>query len=145
MLLGFGGYPIGGSAGVVKLTTWNLSDTNFGGISRCGVTFQTNGNVTRIGDTGTIPDDEWWTTQPETDIGLDYDVRYTSITGSWNLSAAALNVWIQISAARTWRISVASKASPSLKSISNVSFEIRLTGSGSALDSNVNCTFSAEN
>ena len=143
-----GGHIRGGAAaGVVKITTWNLSDTNLGGISTCGVTFNADGSITRIGDTGSISSDEWWTQNPEANVGLDYEVGFTAIRSgdTWSTAAATVNNFVRLDVARTWNVRVITKAAPSLKDARDVVFEIRTYPGSVSQDTNSNCSHSAEN
>ena len=88
-----------------------------------------------IGDTTIFTSGEWWSDEPDTGIGSSYDVRQASLTsGSWSFQAATVTTWIAMSSERVWRCTVAAMASPALNQAQGV-FEVRLTGSGSALDS----------
>lgn len=137
-----------GSGGVVALTGGTISHVDSGVLVHSGITFHPNGYCydlgIGIGDRTLFITGEWWSALPETNIGASYDVRCSSITsGTWSVQAATVGTWVQINSERIWRNTVASMASPSTKTTTAV-FEIRLTGSGSALDS-ASYTVTAQN
>ncbi len=130
------------AGGAVVMTDGTWTKTLAGQNTNAGVTFQPDGGTDELGplidDRTAHQAGEWWSDEPEADIGSSYDVRALSVgkTGTWSSAAAADDTWIQISAERIWRNVVAGKASPTSKQ-TIATFEIRDTGSGGALDSAV--------
>lgn len=117
-----------------------------GGAIRAGIRWNNDGNIDEQGPGAVnftqIDAGEWWSNEPDTGIGASYDVRFLSTgkVGTWTISGAADDAWTIISGAPTWNVLVTAKASPSTKTCSGT-FEIRTTGSGSALDSaSYSCT-----
>lgn len=100
-----------------------------------GARFDTDGGLTEAdnvnGDTA-VPE-EWWTAEPDPGIGSSYEVRALSAgkTGAWDASAAADDVWITISANRTW----SNTATVTDIRTTVATFEVGLDGVESALDS----------
>lgn len=128
--------------GLVVMTdgTYDLGTNFSGSIAYCGVRFGSDGTIDIKGDTVLVYNQhvagEWWSNEPQPSIGSSYDVRALSTgkTGTWSVSAAADDTWIQISSDREWWVVVAAKLSPANKRC-KATFEIRKTGTGSALDS----------
>ena len=126
----------------VILTNHSLSQTNLGpNLVTSGPAFETNGTLNEIGPEATtftaVQAREWWSAEPETSIGSNYDVQRLSsgATGAYSTTLTA-DTWYQISEQRVWRVTVIAKNNPSVASGSST-FEIRATGTGSALDSAV--------
>ena len=142
------GVQMGGAGGSVLLTGGSISKFLPGNTCFAGVRFNNDGGIDQRGTSSTNYaawfTGEWWTNEPDGTIGNSYDVRALSGgSGTWNQSAATDNTWIQISTNRLWSVDVLSKFSPDIL-IASRTFEIRDTGSGSALDSaTISCT--AEN
>lgn len=73
----------------------------------CGIRFQQLGDSDEIdkdGNTIFRVSGEWWSEEPETGIGNDYDIRCASMNGGtlWDIQAAAVGTWINIGAGRNW-------------------------------------------
>ena len=138
----------GAAGGSVVITNIGLYETNPGFNTWNGIRWNDDGSIDErgygTGDYAQVHLGEWWSDEPETDIGDSYDVRALSGgSGSWNGAAASDNTWIQIGIPREWFVQVLGKFSPDIISASRT-WEIRDTGSGSALDDAViSCT--AEN
>ena len=106
---------------------------------RSGIRFNRDGSISELeydGTTTTYKDlhlGEWWDKHPEGVIGDSYDVRALSAgkTGTWSSSGAADDVWVQMNLSREWYVQAPSGGQKQCIA----TFEIRLTGSGSALDS----------
>jgi hypothetical protein len=126
------------SGASVVLSNRTVSRTNTGLLCHAGVAFQQDGSLDEVGVALTTLTDvpgEWWSAQPDGTVGNGYDVRTNGVTGGvWSSPPAADTIWIQISAERKWRVTVAAKSAPSTTNVSST-FEIRTTGGGSVLDS----------
>ena len=137
-------HPVGfwtpAAAGGMVVMNGGASDHfDSGVLVHSGVSFAVDGEAFDLGPgIGTLnifTSGEWWSDEPDTGIGSSYDVRQASLTsGSWSLQAATVTTWIAMSTNRVWRCTVTAMASPALNQAQGV-FEIRTTGSGSALDS----------
>ena len=139
MMAGGGIMTTGAASGMVVMTGFASNHTDIGSVCWGGVRFNNDGSQSDRGPgavTYTQADPgEWWSAEPEADIGSSYDVRALSGgSGTWSVSAAADNTWIQMDVDRLWAVSVIAKNSPDVNSASRT-FEVRDTGSGSALDS----------
>lgn len=134
--------------GAVKLSTaWNLQSYSAGLLTTCGITFNSDGSLTPIyNDTSDLPDaDNWWTDNPETGVGDDYEVAVTSITtGAFNVGAA-VGTYVRLDVNRTWSVRVTAKQAPDTNVANGVTFAIRPFGGGSIIDSVTNCNHSASN
>jgi len=118
---------------------------NTGGVCFAGVTFNVDGECYDMGpalaDRTIFVAGEWWPDEPDTGIGSSYDIRQASLfTGTWTQQAATVGTWVQISVERIWRCNVTAMSAPNVSSASG-SFEVRDTGSGSAIDT---ATYTAE-
>lgn len=125
----------------VVLTNHSLSQDNPSALCTSGPAFETNGTLNEVGPEVTtftaVQAGEWWSAEPETSIGSNYDVQRLSsgATGNYSTTLAA-DTWYQISEQRLWRVTVIAKNAPDIDTGSST-FEIRATGTGSALDSAV--------
>jgi len=139
----------GGGGRVLLDPLWTISNHDAGSLSICSVTFNTDGSmsVARNGGGDTLPAaDNWWTDNPETDVGDDYEVAFTAWDGGsvWS-TGAAINVWTALTSDVGWSCRVIAKASPDTQAANNVTFEIRPAGGGSSLDTITGCNHSASN
>lgn len=130
ILASSGAAGLGGPTGNVVLT--NHLDDYFGlqpDTGTAGFSFQNDGGLDRIEDANISG--EWWSNEPQANIGDNYEVRALSAgkSGTWTVSAAADNIWVTINALRTWYIQ-----SSGFKNTS-ATFEVGLDGVESALDS----------
>ena len=97
-----------------------------------------NGIGPGLGDRTQYFDGEWWSKEPEANIGSSYDVRCASIDAgsAWDTQAAAVGTWIQMSADRIWTNGVNLMNYPPGEVSSNgCTFEISETGNATAIDS----------
>ena len=137
------------SGGMVVINGGASSYYDPGNLVHSGVAFNVDGECYDVGPGVLIrtifTSGEWWSDEPDTGIGSSYDVRCASIVGgtTWSFQAATVGTWIQMSSERVWRCTVTAMASPSTRSCTG-SFEIRNTGSGTALDT-ANYSGSASN
>lgn len=106
-----------------------------------GLIFNRDGSVDWNNDGSITARGSWWTGEPETEIGDDFEVRALSAgkVGTWTAAAAADDTWVDMSTARTWSVT---RAGVGLKT-TTATFEIRRASAGSALDSR-SFTVSAE-
>ena len=124
------GVQQGGPSGNVVLTAH--TDAYFGlqpDTGTAGFSFQNDGGLDRIEESNIIG--EWWSNQPQANIGNSYEVRALSAgkTGTWSAAAASDNIWTTITGIKTWSIT-----SSGFKDTS-ATFEVGLDGVESALDS----------
>jgi hypothetical protein len=103
-----------------------------------GITFGPNGQCydlgPNLGDRTIITSGEWWSGEPDTGIGANYDVRYTSLSGTaWDFQEASINTWVNCSTEAKYR-TVVTIMNPGTKS-TTATFEISETTLASALDS----------
>ncbi len=135
-----------GVGGSVILTGETGFQSDPGNICHNGFRFQDDGSIDEIGPSLAtlvqIDPGEWWSSEPDIGIGANYEIRALSAgkTGTWDVSGAADDVWVLLSASPTWRVFVTGASSPNNKSAS-ATFEIRVASSGSAIAS---ATFLAE-
>ena len=139
MMAGGGIMTTGAASGMVVMTGFGSNHVDVGTICWGGIRFNNDGSEDDRGpgalDYVQADAGEWWSEEPEADIGSSYDVRALSGgSGTWSTAAAVDDTWIQMSSDRIWAVSVIAKNSPDVNSASRT-FEIRDTGSGSALDS----------
>ncbi len=123
----------GGRVAVTNITE-SHSDIN---TAECGIRFNADGSIEVGKGTGFSPvytsihPREWWTKEPATGIGNNYQVRCASVTtGSpdllWSDQAAAIGTYITMSAGRVWTVRAqGGKIGPNTKSITVSSFQIR--------------------
>jgi hypothetical protein len=140
-----GFWAAGGGGTVPVISGGSSSHFVSGGAVNAGVTFNVDGECydlgSALGGRTIFTSGEWWPDEPDTGIGSSYDIRQASLTtGAWNVQAATVTTWVQISVERIWRCNVTAMSAPNVSSASGV-FEVRGTGSGSAIDS---ATYSAE-
>lgn len=104
-----------------------------------GFNFRSTGVLGRIAQSNI--NGEWWNQSPQTGIGSLYDVRALSSgkVGTWDVSAAADNTWIQIGSTRTWSITQSGIGTRT----TSATFEVGPTGAATADDS-ATLTASAE-
>lgn len=98
-------FEIGGE---VVQTDIVVSQTLADATCQSGVFFQSFGDTDQIRYDGNplalLPTGEWWSDEPETSIGDDYDVRCVSmVSGIWSVAAAGVGVWINIGAGQIWK------------------------------------------
>jgi len=138
----FAMFPVGitavGDVGNVFLTNHGVTHTNGGGIARSGVEFTTDGGLDEseaLVNVGLITSGEWHTNEPSA-TGSNYEVRARALgkVGSWAVSAAADDTWIQISTDRGWSNVRVAKSSPGTTTTS-ATFELGDNGASSADDS----------
>lgn len=130
--------PVYGAAapsGFVVVNTHSFSATTNGPCTS-GVRFDQNGEMYEIDSvTGNVQQNgEWWSDEPETDIGDDYEVRALSAgkTGTWSNAAAADDVWITMNVAqRLWDVD----APTDTNKLCTATFEVGPDGVESADDS----------
>lgn len=135
-------------SGIVKLSTaWSLNSYNAGLLTTTSITFNTDGSITTsTNDTSVQPaSDNWWTDQPETGIGDNYEVAYTAISGGSFTTGEAINTWSRLDVARTWTVRVLAKNAPDTQSVVGVTWAIRLYPGGATQDSVAGCAMSASN
>ena len=134
----------GGS--VLLDSAWALNSFTSGVLVTTSVTFNPDGSITTVtNDTSTQPAaDNWWTDNPETAVGDDYEVAFTAATGTFS-TGLAINTYGRLDVARTWTVRVLAKNSPDVKACNGVTFAIRPNGGGSVIDSIAGCAHSASN
>lgn len=92
--------------GMVVQADITVSTSISGAQSQSGVRFQSAGCTDQIDNQDTIdllPEGSWWSDEPETAIGADYEVREaTHISGTWWAAAGGEGVWVNMSAGRNW-------------------------------------------
>ena len=102
-----------------------------------GLDFDKDGFIEEIGPGAltrtAILSGEWWTEEPETDVGAGYEMRCASMNGgsTWSVQAAAVGTWITLDAGRVWHCQVTAMASPATKSAQG-NFEFGVDGAESA-------------
>lgn len=137
------------SGGIVKLSTaWSLNSYTAASTVTTSITFNTDGSITTVtNDTSIQPDsDNWWTDNPETAVGDDYEVAYTAISaGAFLGTSPAINSWQALTSNVTWSVRVLSKNAPDTASVIGVTWEIRPAGGGASLDTITGCAMSASN
>lgn len=139
---------VGAGGGIVKLSTaWALNSYTAASAVTTSITFNTDGSIsTSTNDTSTLPDaDNWWTAQPETAIGDNYEVAVTAIGAGSFSTGLALNTWGRLDVARGWTVRVLAKAAPDVKSVTGVTWAIRTYPGGATQDSVTGCAMSASN
>lgn len=99
-----------------------------------GIRFNDDGSFDEIEGTTTTPtftqihSGEWWTDEPASGIGSDYDIRCQSIDadGPWDTQAAVVGTYVGLDTSPIWRIEAAGgKAGPNTKRIT-ATMQIRL-------------------
>lgn len=98
------------SSGRLKFTAKNLGDFGIGSAT-ASISFLQNGSITLTGVTSSAnPIDEWWSTQPQTNKGNDYEVAYTQlVSGSDGPTAGASpGTYQALTTTRTWTGTVSS-------------------------------------
>lgn len=129
------------AGGFITISGEVVSVTGPAGSIVAGIRFNTDGSIDKRENSvyTQVDPGEYWSNEPETGIGSNYDVRALSAgkTGTWSQAAEIDDTWIQISANREWvvlRFTAGTKQCIA-------TFEMRNTGSGSALDDAVyDCT-----
>jgi len=136
MLVGRGMKFKKGPEGILVLSAASSSHTNLGGVAAAGWDFNSNGTLQDIGTALTGRTDvagEYYSLEPETDVGAYYEVRCASMTvGTWNTQAATVGTWINLSAGRLWFENVIAMAAPSSASAGG-SFEIGRVNTSTAI------------
>ena len=130
----------GGPSGpIVQLSANGVDMFNDGGAVYGGWKFTSNGTLQKHGPFSSSYTDvngEWWSDEPDTGVGSNYQAGYTGLTGdNWTLSASAEDTFANISIDLLWRISVSSLFSPTTRS-NSATFRVRELG-GDILDSAV--------
>lgn len=126
---------------------WHLNNFNDEGLSTCSVTFQPGGGITyQANDISDYPAaDNWWTSNPITNKGADYEVAFTAISiGSFD-QGPAINVWTNMGSTVQWIVRVLAKDFPSTQAANGVTWAIRPAGGGAIIDSITGCSLSASN
>lgn len=124
--------PQGGS---VNLTAHSITDSRVGaGTARATIRYGTDGGLDglRLFGSDSTFSGEWWSDEPETDIGDTHEVRSLSAgkSGTFSTSAAADNTWITITTDRDW-----TKETTGLLTTVSATQEVGEDGVESALDS----------
>lgn len=122
----------------VNVTNIFVSSSNPGQRCRSGVRYNNNGSIDELGptlaDENKIHNNEWWSKEPQANIGASYQVRCQSLTsGSWSTQAAAVGTWVDISTEPVWVVSVVGMASPDAKEVEAV-FQIRRKSDNQIMD-----------
>ena len=135
---------VGGN--VLLDTQWNLNSFDDGLLSVTSISFNPDGSLTAVyNDTSDIPaTDNWWTGNPETNIGASYEVAYTAITGGAWATGPSINVWTNMGSTVTYSVRALAKDTPTTVVANGVTFEIRPAGGGASLATLV-CNHSASN
>ncbi len=132
----------GGSAPTVFIQAHNITDQRFSaGTARSDFGFQLNGELWSRRQVGSDTQfaQEWWSDEPETNIGNSYEARHLSAgkIGTFTTSAAVANTWITMTTTRTWGVTRTSSGNKSC----TATFELGDDGAESADDSAVlTCT-----
>ena len=135
----FNVYNIGASGGSVVLSDRSSIHANPAGICHAGIAFSADGIVydvgPTLGDRTQFASGQWYSGEPSAGIGSSYEVRCASLvssSGGWDVQAAAVGTWVDISVERVWRDTVVGMEAPAIDTCHAV-FEIRPAGGGSVL------------
>jgi hypothetical protein len=123
-----------GPAGILVLSAASSSQSS-AGATWSGWEFNTTGSLDEIGPgigDRTGVSGEYYSLEPETDVGNFYEVRCASMTaGTWNTQAASVGTWVDLTAARIWFENVAAMGGSSASA--GGSFEVGLVGTSTAV------------
>lgn len=147
-MLAGGSLPCRNAQGQVLLSaSWNLQSYDPGALSSCGITFESDGSLTpNYNDTSNLPSAaNWWTGNPEADIGALYEVSLVSVTTGGFDTGPAVGEWTSLASAVTWTCRVTAKAAPDTQVANGCTFAIRPAGGGATIDSVAGCNHSASN
>jgi hypothetical protein len=126
-----------GDPGNVTISAHTLADNKFSaGTVDARIEWQTDGQLWafRQQQSDFEYDGEWWSNEPETSIGDDYECRHLSSgkTGAYNATESAVaDTWITITAARVWGVTRSITGTTSCEA----TFEVGDDGAESADDS----------
>ncbi len=124
--------------GNVQIGAHSLTDERFSaGTADARIQWQNDGQLwafRQVGSDFEYPL-EWWSLEPETSVGNDYECRHISTgkTGTFSVQAAVANTWITITTGREWGVTRSSTGSKSC----TATFEVGDDGVESADDSAV--------
>lgn len=132
---------------VILSTSWNLNSYDAAALSVCGITFNSDGSLTPIyNDTSDLPDStNWWSTNPKTGIGADYEVAVTAVTTGGFTLGPSVGTWTSLSSNVTWTVRALEKNNPETVVANGVTFEIRPAGGGASVATITNCNHNASN
>jgi len=128
-------YKVTASGVLIVNTGYASSWSDAGGGVRSGVDFHQDGYVEDVGPgltdrTKVIPG-EYWSLEPDTNIGTLFELRCASInSGVWTNQAASVGSWVTLDVGREWNV-VSVMAHPSVEDC-NGDFEFGDDGAESA-------------
>jgi hypothetical protein len=123
-------WPLAG--GFLVLNNLSDDDVVTGVLVVAGMSFALDGGLNGISE-GAVSG-EWWSDEPETNIGNGYEVRCESMNGgsTWSSQPDSVGNWVTISVTRTWNCRVTAMAT-GIKSAQG-NFEIGVDGVESAVE-----------
>lgn len=125
-------------SGIVGLSAHTVTDQRFdAGTAEVQWQFLSNGQlwINRVVGSNSQPNNEWWSLEPDTGVGVDYETRHLSAgkIGTFSSEAAAADAWITIGSTRNWAVTRTSTGTKSC----TATFEVGDDGAESADDSAV--------
>src|SRR5690554_1310640 len=94
------------SGGQVQQSNVSAASSVPSGPSAASVTFRSDGQATSSGNVASSHpiSGEWWSQEPQTGIGAQYEIRCVSADGSFTGQAAPIGTWVDMSSNRLWSV-----------------------------------------